>query len=197
MDFTDETEPTKGQPLFLGVLGSRPDVKQQELEEQILHPMLEVLGRPPDQLILPTEGLSSILISDWADQLNIPAQVYEADWHRHNRRAKLFRDLRIQNESTHFLIFLNKRSTFNEKLAERLAKKGYTVFTVAYKGLELEQLIVENQPTAEQPSSSSLPLPRQEERASKPGTGKEQGLRQSLLSEYPGSQCLLIDPSEA
>ena len=197
MDFTDETEPTKGQPLFLGVLGSRPDVKQQELEEQILHPLLEVLGRPPDQLILPTEGLSSILISDWADQLNIPSQVYEADWHRHNRRAKLFRDLRIQNESTHFLIFLNKRSTFNEKLAERLAKKGYTVFTVAYKGLELEQLIVENQPTAEQPSSSSLPLPRQEERASKQGTGKEQGLRQSLLSEYPGSQCLLIDPSEA
>jgi hypothetical protein len=190
MDFTDETEPQKGEPLFLGVLGSRPDVKQQELEEHILHPMLEVLGRPPDQLILPTEGLSSILISDWADQLNIPAQVYEADWHRHNRRAKLFRDLRIQTESTHFLIFLNKRSTFNEKLAERLAKKGYTVFTVPYKGYELEQLI------AEQPSLPEQP-PRRAGRESKPSTGKEQGLRQSLLSEYPGSQCLLIDPSEA
>ena len=191
MDFTDEQEPPqKAEPLFLGIIGSRPDVKQQELEEQILHPMLEVLGRPPDQLILPTEGLSSILISDWADQLNIPAQVYEADWHRHNRRAKLFRDLRIQTESTHFLIFLNKRSTFNEKLAERLAKKGYTVFTVAYKGLELEQLI------AEEPASPAPP-PRPKERASKPGTGKEPGLRQSLLSEYPGSQCLLIDPSEA
>lgn len=191
MDFTDETEPQKGKPLFLGVLGSRPDVKQQELEELVLHPMLEVLGRPPDQLILPTEGLSSILISDWADQLNIPAQVYEADWHRHNRRAKLFRDLRIQTESTHFLIFLNKRSTFNEKLAERLAKKGYTVFTVAYKGLELEQLVIEQEP--------SLPVapPRQAKRGSKPSTGKELGLRQSLLSEYPGSQCLLIDPSEA
>jgi len=189
MDFTDETEPQKGEPLFLGVIGSRPDVKQKELEECILHPLLEVLGRPPDQLILPTEGLSSILISDWADSLHIPAQVYEADWHRHNRRAKLFRDLRIQNESTHFLIFLNKRSTFNEKLAERLAKKGYTVFTVPYKGYELEQLIAED---------ASLEAPaRPAKHESTPSTGKERGLQRWLQSKCPESQCLLIDPSEA
>jgi hypothetical protein len=190
MDFTDETEPQKGEPLFLGVIGSRPDVTQKDLEENILHPLLEVLGRPPDQLILPVEGLSSILISDWADSLNIPAQVYEADWHRHNRRAKLFRDLRIQNESTHFLIFLNKRSQFNEKLAERLAKKGYTVFIVPYKGYELEQLI------AEEPASLGTPA-RPAKRGSKPSTGTERGLQQWLQSGYPESQCLLIDPSEA
>ena len=192
MDFTDETEPQKGVPLFLGIIGSRPDVKQEELEEHILHPLLGVLGRPPDQLILPTEGLSSILISDWADQLNIPAQVYEADWHRHNRRAKLFRDLRIQNESTHFLIFLNKRSTFNEKLAERLAKKGYIVFTVPYtKSLELEELSIEEvHALPEKPA-------RLAKRESKRDIGKEPGLQQWLQSKCPGNQCLLIDPSEA
>lgn len=207
--FTDEGPIQQTQPLFLGVLGSRPDVSAQALQENILTPMLQELGRTPDKVILPVEGLSNILISDWAEQLRIPTQIYDADWQRHQKRAKIFRDLRIQKEATHFLIFLNKRSTFNEKLAERLAIKGYTVFTVAYrkpqvvdangrvssdtqhyKGLELEQLVIEQ-------SCEPSPPARPAERGSKRGTGTAQGLRQWLQSGCPESQCLQIDPSEA
>lgn len=194
--FTDEGPIQQTQPLFLGVLGSRPDVSAQDIQETILMPMLQELGRTPDKVSIPVEGLSNILISDWAEQLKIPTQIYDADWQRHQKRAKIFRDLRIQQESTHFLIFLNKRSTFNEKLAERLAIKGHTVFTVPYRkthvvdasgqhynGLELEQLVIEQ-------SCEPLPPARPKGRASTRGTGKAQGLQQWLQSGCPESQCL-------
>jgi hypothetical protein len=164
-DFTDEAPPQKGEPLFLGVLGSRNDITQGVLIERILNPILQELGRPPDKAILPSEGTSSIFLSDWAESLKIPHQVYEADWQRHARRAKIFRDARIQQESTHFVVFLNKRSEFNEKLAARLARQGHTVFTVSWKDCEVEQLIVER------PSSESPPA-HPTERGSKRGTGK-------------------------
>ena len=179
-DFTDE-DIQKGEPLFLGVLGSRVDLKQEKIIE-FLMAVLEELERPPDQIILPAEGTSSIFISDWAESLKIPTQIYEADWRRHQRRAKIYRDSRIQKESTHFLIFLNKRSEFNEKLADRLCRQGRIVFTVTYADAEITKLI----------SSEEQPL--QEERGSKRGTGKVQGLRQLTLLEDLESRCLLIDP---
>jgi hypothetical protein len=183
-DFTDEhTDLVKGKPIFLGILGSRMDATQSKLIEQILNPMLQELGRPPDRMILPSEGMSSIYCSDWADSLRIPSQVYEADWHKHHRRAKIFRDARIQQESTHFLVFLNKRSEFNEKLALRLAKKGYPVFTVSYADWSLELL------TSEVEGLSSIPQPvRQAKRGSKRGTGKGQELPQYPQSKDPGNQ---------
>jgi hypothetical protein len=72
--------------------------------------------------------------------LKIPTQIYEADWRKHQRRAKIFRDARIQQEATHFIVFLNKRSEFNEKLANRLAKQGKPVFTVSYNEWCIEML---------------------------------------------------------
>jgi hypothetical protein len=165
-DFTDEAPPQKGEPLFLGVLGSRNDITQGVLIERILNPVLQELGRPPDKAILPSEGTSSIFLTDWAESLKIPHQVYEADWQRHARRAKIFRDARIQQESTHFIVFLNKRSEFNEKLATRLARQGHTVFTVSWKDCEVEQLIIEAPPSSESPPA------RPAERGSKRGTGK-------------------------
>lgn len=184
-DFTDEAPPQKGEPLFLGVLGSRNDITQGVLIERILNPILQELGRPPDKAILPSEGTSSIFLSDWAETLKIPHQVYEADWQRHARRAKIFRDARIQQESTHFLVFLNKRSEFNEKLATRLARQGYTVFTVSWKDCEVEQLIVER------PSSESLPA-RPAERESKRGTGKGSARKaEKPLSDHKSRSPLL------
>ena len=184
-DFTDESTAAlkKGTPIFLGILGSRADATAVKLLEYVLNPMLQELGRTPDRMILPSEGMSSIYCSDWADSLKIQSQVYEADWRRHNRRAKIFRDARIQQESTHFLVFLNKRSEFNEKLALRLAKKGYPVFTVAYADWSLELLTSE----VEEPSSIPPPVP-QAKRGSKRGTGKGQEFQQSLLSKVPGNQ---------
>lgn len=130
MDFTDEpAELTVGTPFFLGVLGSRADANQEQIQE-IMTLLLQEIGKVPERLILPSEGTSSIWVSDWAETLKIPTQVYEADWFRHQRKAKVLRDARIQKEATHFLIFLNKRSAFYESLAERLTKKGHTVFTI-------------------------------------------------------------------
>ncbi len=179
-EILDDT-PGAVQPLYLGILGSRQDLSEKEIRESILLPLLEVFERPPEQVIVPVEGLTSIYISDWAESLKIPTQIYEADWHRHKRRAKLFRDFRIQKESTCFLIFLNKKSDFNEKLSERLAKQGKRVFTFSYAEKELEEISIEQISEREQPA-------RPAKRGSKPSTGKEQGLLQLRLSECPGIQ---------
>ncbi len=156
-DFTDEnTELQKGDPLYLGVIGSRQDIDQVITHESIVNPILQELGRIPDKLILPAEGTSTIFLSDWGEMLKIPTQIYEADWRKHQRRAKIFRDARIQQESTHFIVFLNKRSEFNEKLANRLAKQGKPVFTVSYNDWSIEMLSTSNTPKNQSTLQSAM-----------------------------------------
>lgn len=168
MDFTDEDgEITKGTAIFLGIVGGRADATMEKIAEDIMPLVLQELGRVPDRVILPFEGNSSIFICDWAERLHIPTQVYEAEWHRHQKRAKIFRDMRIQQESTHFLIFLNKRSEYNEKLAKRLVKSGKEVFTITYSDWSLERLFIERQ----QEPSLKRPSPRQVKRESKQDIG--------------------------
>jgi hypothetical protein len=116
--------------------------------------------------------------------LKIPLTVYEADWRRHLKRAKLFRDSRIQKESTHFIIFLNKRSEANQKIAYRLCNLGKKVFTISYKDNTIEELVTQ---------SSGLEL-CQEEHGSKLDTEKEQGLRRWMQLEDLENRCLLINP---
>lgn len=198
--FTDEpTEAIqRAEPLYLGVIGSRTDATQEKIVECVMTPILEELGRVPDKVLLPEEGTSSIWLNDWADSLKIPCTVYQADWYKHQRRAKIFRDARIQEESTHFIIFLNKRSEFNEKLATRLARRGYTVFTVAYSDWAIEQLTCHPASEPEPPSHPRSPPSSQPSaragRGRTPGTGTGRGSRRSQPSEDPGSQQLRIDP---
>ena len=203
--FTDEPTDSMSTsaPIFLGILGSRTDATHEKILEEVLMPILQELGRPPDKVLLPEEGTSTIYISDWADSLKIPSQLYQCDWQRHGKRARLFRDVRIQEESTHFIVFLNKRSEFNEKLGTRLARKGYRVFTVAYKDWSIEELVVsslrDRQETEQPPQShrknppSGQPSGRARHGRTQ-GTGKAQGLHQLQLSKDPGSQQLRIDP---
>jgi len=167
---------TKAKPFYLGVIGSRQDLSQNQLIEMLVL-ILQECGKPPEKIIIPAEGASSIYISDWADSLKIPTQIYESDWRRHQRRAKIYRDARIQKESTHFLIFLNKRSQFNEKLSERLAKKN-TVFTVNYNN-DFELLIL--------PSLLEQRV-HQEELGSIQDTGKEKEQLEWLYLEGPEIQ---------
>jgi hypothetical protein len=188
--FTDEPGPLeKPSAIRLGILGHRNDCTQQRLVEEVLTPLLQELGRPPEQVLLPSEGTSSIYISDWADQLSIPTQTYEADWRRHQRRALVFRDARIQQEATHFVIFLNKRSEANAKLAMRLARKGHSVLTVSYASWELEYLTSQETPLQE-PSWAGLE-PEEPDRTRDTGTAQE--LLQSRQSGVPGSQSRLTD----
>jgi hypothetical protein len=180
--FTDEPVATGPKPIILGVLGHRTDATQEKLVEDVMVPLLQELGRPPVRILLPSEGTSSIFLSDWAEGLHIPTQIYEADWRRHQRRALIYRDARIQEEATHFLIFLNKRSMSNEKTAMRLARKGHPVLTVTYADWSLEYLVPE-QSTSGVSCSQKNPhqivwLGSPEEPDRKPGTGKGKGSRQ-------------------
>lgn len=199
--FTDEpTDVTDGKPkpIILGVLGHRNDATQEKLVEDVMTPLLQELGRPPERILLPSEGTSSIFLSDWADSLHIPTQVYEADWRRHQRRALIYRDARIQEEATHFLIFLNKRSVTNEKTAMRLARKGHPVLTVTYADWSLEYLSTETEDSTYHPEPrASLPqrnphqtswlgLPEEPDR--KLGTGTAKGSHQLQRPEGLGSQ---------
>ena len=193
-EFTDEDIPQKGAPMYLGILGSRPDGNQDKYLYEILGPILQELGRVPDKVILPSEGISSVYISDWADSLKIPSQLYEADWRQHQRRAKIFRDSRIQNEATHFLVFLNKRSEFNEKVSIRLARKGHTVFTVGYTDWAMEQILIEKQDIIETHPSLQSPLPRPIKRGSKRGTETEPKQPQLTLLKYLEIQGRPTDP---
>jgi len=168
-------------PLFLGVLGSHEGATNERIEE-IMILLLQCLERFPERIIMPSEGRNNMYISDWADRHKLTTQIYEADWHRHNRRARIFRDTRIMKESTHFLIFLNKRSEGNEKLALRLSKQGKQVFTVNYHDWSMESIEhVLPEPPALTPK----------ERGRKRGTGKEQELRSQAKQEDLGSQSQL------
>lgn len=62
-------------PMFLGVLGAREGVDSTILSEKILNPILKVLDRVPERLILPQEGTSSIWLLDWAERLKIHTEV--------------------------------------------------------------------------------------------------------------------------
>jgi hypothetical protein len=194
--FTDEPINTNSTPksIILGILGHRTDATQEKLVEDVMTPLLQELGRLPERILLPSEGTSSIFLSDWAESLQIHTQIYEADWRRHQRRAIIYRDARIQEEATHFLIFLNKRSMANEKTAMRLARKGYPVMTITYADWSLEYLTLEEHPTSIR-ASSPQKSPHQiawlgspEEPDRKPGTGKGKVSRQLQQREGLGSQ---------
>ena len=133
-------------PCYLGVLGTCETLTPSVLQDQLIHPILSELGRCPERIILPAEGYSSIFLQDWAEKTRIEVQSYECDWRRHGRRAKIFRDSRIEKESTHFLIFLSKKSIAYEKLALKLARKGATVFTIPFGTFNIEQLVLEKPP---------------------------------------------------
>ncbi len=129
--------------IILGILGYNSKMSEKVLYDTVLNPILEELGRYPDRILIPTEGNTSIYIQDWAETFRIPFQAFHADWIKYGRIAQILRDDRIQKECTHTLIFLGAKSNKMEKIGEKLAKKGKTVFTSSYHTHELEQLVWE------------------------------------------------------
>ena len=119
------------QPILLGILGSRADITYDILHEKILNLVLGSLGRMPDRVILPSESTSSALIYSWAERHKLSFVAYDTDWNRLGRRARAVRDTRICQEATHLIVFLGKRSDFYSQQAEKIARKGKTVFTVS------------------------------------------------------------------
>lgn len=120
------------QVIVVGVFGNTNKVSEQDLQENTLTLILQELGRIPDKVLIPSEGNSSIYIDSWAEALRIKRQIFQADWARNGRIAQIIRDDRIAKECTHALVFLSQKSTKLEKMAEKLCKKGKTVFTSSH-----------------------------------------------------------------
>ena len=141
---TLDDNPVLPQPILLGVLGHRQDITYDILYDQIITPILSEIGRMPDRVILPSESTSSALLYGWAEKFKLSLIAYETDWNRLGRKARAIRDARIMQESTHFIIFLGKRSEYYEQHAHKIARKGKIVFTVSNE-FELEQIIIEQE----------------------------------------------------
>lgn len=142
MDFDSEIR-IVGKPIYLGILGIHNQITKEEIHEKVLHPLMSVLGRLPDKILLPAEGTSSAYISLWAERNHIDTQCVEADWRKFQRKAAILRDARILKESTHVLTFVGIKSRSNEQTAIRLAKKGKQVFLVEPNPIELCEIVVE------------------------------------------------------
>ena len=132
-----------GKPIYLGVLGAHNTITKEEIHEKILHPLASILGRLPERIILPSEGMSSAYISIWAERNHIDMQCVEADWKKFQRKAGILRDARILKECTHLLTFLGIKSRSNEQVAIRTAKKGKHVFLVEPNPIELCEIVLE------------------------------------------------------
>jgi len=178
----DLSPPREPQPIILGILGTRSAIQEQYLIDNILTPIVQELGRLPDKVLVPIEGTSSIFIQSWAESLRIHYQAFEADWRTRGKAAVIMRDSRIQSEATHLLVFLSPRSTRYEALAERLALKGKTVFTMSYQDSSLELLEVQPSVPPQVP-----PQPRPKVRGRRSDNGKGQSSLPMQAPVVPGN----------
>ena len=112
--------------IVLGVLGTRSNIRADELDINIIAPLVEAWGLP-DEIIIPAEGDSSQAIQSWAELKNIPISLVGCDWAAQGRKAGILRDARIQREATHLLMLQGPRSNALSALAERLSRKGRPV----------------------------------------------------------------------
>jgi len=135
------------EPDVWAIFGFSNRISQHELQELVLVPILQELGRIPSRILLPSEGNSSIYLQEWAETLHINTQIFQSDWVRHGRIAQILRDDRMQKECTHALFFLPPKSKRFEQMAERVAKKGKVVFTSSTDQI-LTQLVLQKPETS-------------------------------------------------
>lgn len=127
---------------IVGVFGSRNSFHENELIDKILTPILECLGRIPERILIPSEGTTSIYITEWAKSLQIPHQIFEADFRRYGKSAVIMRDGRLEKECTIAIIFQGARTTRYDLLANRLVRRGKRVFFITNNG-DIEELVAE------------------------------------------------------
>jgi len=123
----------------LGILGARNAITKQIMQDEILNPILDDLGKKPSKILLPSEPLSSTYIECWAQRQDIPTVLVKSDWIQNGRRAGVVRDYEIQKESNVFLLFEGPKSRYYLDLAERIVKKrgaeGCRVYVVESKSI--------------------------------------------------------------
>jgi hypothetical protein len=143
MDFLDEPRQL-GHPIVVGVLGTHSTLTKEQAHEVILHPLLEVLGRLPEKVLLPAEGQSSAYLSLWTERNGVDTHSIEADWRKLQKKAGILRDARIMKEATHLIVFIGPRSRSYEQTAIRQAKKGKRVFLIEPNPIEFYEIVVED-----------------------------------------------------
>jgi hypothetical protein len=121
---------TSYKQICLGVLGKREDIQKADLHDKILHPLLETIGRIPDIVYLPSDGMTSALIGTWAERGEVKFETIHADCRKLGRRAFALRDSRILKSATHLLLFEQPKSEYIVKLGIRELKKGKEVFSI-------------------------------------------------------------------
>lgn len=163
--------------IILGIFGNTNKITEAELQENILDLILKELGRTPDKVLIPSEGVSSIYIQEWAESLGVTAQMFHCDWMRNGKIAQIIRDDRIQKECTHALLFLSPKSNKLEKLGEKMAKNGKTVFTSSVPFQNLEMLVVETEQK------------QQKQKALRPARKSDIGKGQMLLKFQKKAEC--------
>jgi hypothetical protein len=112
--------------VVLGVLGTDSKTSYEEMERDILAPLVEAWGLP-DSILLPAEGESSQVLKLWAQSHDIPVRFLVCDWAKQGRGAAVKRNAHIQREATHLLLLQGPRSMAMTKLAARLHRKGCPV----------------------------------------------------------------------
>lgn len=128
-------------PAVLGILGNSSAAvwTSQTILEKVLEPILGQLEKNPEKILLPADGITSVLLETWAGKNKVDSKVYSADWKVLGRRARAIRDSQIVKEASHLLVFLGGRSDYYERLAIREVKKGKIVYTIDTKTLELAE----------------------------------------------------------
>jgi hypothetical protein len=109
--------------MSLGVLGYRSAITKQIMQNEILNPILDDIGRSIKKVILPDDTLSSTYIECWASRKDIQVDLIKSDWTNYGKRAGVFRDAEIEKQSNILLVFEGPRSRYYLDLAERIAKK--------------------------------------------------------------------------
>ena len=165
--------------IVLAIFGNTNKVSEQDIQENTLNLILQELGRTPDKVLIPTEGNSSIYIQDWCEALGIKTQAFQSDWARNGRIAQILRDDRMAKECTHALVFLQaprvkEKTSRLEKFAEKLCKKGKTVFTSSHNQ-QLTQLEL---------SHSLKPL-----KVSEPARKSDKGIMQMWQKYQKKAEC--------
>ena len=132
-----------GNSLVVGFLGYSSAAKwsRNSITDLIVNPLIGEIGRLPDMLLIPTEGITSTLLQIWAERLNIECQPIDSDWCRLGRKARALRDGKILKEASVLVFFLGSRSDYYEKIAIREVKKGKKVYAVDAKTGLLEEWV--------------------------------------------------------
>jgi hypothetical protein len=125
--------------IVFGVLGARNNVRYEDVERDILQPLLDKWPNP-DELILALDSDVAYVIQGWAERRGIPVRIIAADWIKHGRRASVLRDACIQREASHLVLLQGPRSNALSQLAGRLNRKGRNVAISSRPGEPVKSL---------------------------------------------------------